>query len=271
MRKLLKLLIPPFFIELHRKFFLKKIFIRGFNNWNEALSKTTSYENKDIFSKTLHAARLVRDKKATYERDSVIFDTIQYDWPLLSALLLIANKQKKLNVVDFGGALGTTYRQNKKYLDALSIPKKWGIVEQSEYVKIGRSEFQDNILNFYESISSIEFDIDVIMLNGSLCYIENPYEILDKIKSTKPPFILITRTPTTSLDKDEILIQIVPKIIYEASFPIWSLSETKIINYLSDLYEIFEIWNDNLQVEDEVLKKHSDDNSVVKGILFKLI
>ena len=168
MKKFLKLLIPLFFIELYRKIFLKKNFIRGFNNWNEALSKTTSYENKDIFSKTLHAARLVRDKKVAYERDSVLFDKIQYDWPLLSALLLVANNQKKLHVVDFGGALGSTYQQNKKYLDALSIPMKWAIVEQSEYVKIGRYEFQDNILNFYESISTIEFDIDLIMLNGSL-------------------------------------------------------------------------------------------------------
>jgi putative methyltransferase (TIGR04325 family) len=176
--------------------------------------------------------------------------------------LLVANKQKKLHVVDFGGALGSTYQQNKKYLDALSIPKKWGIVEQSEYVKIGRYEFQDNILNFYESISTIEFDIDLIMLNGSLCYIENPYKILDQIKSVKPKFILFTRTPFTSLDKDEVSIQIVPKSIYEASFPIWSFSETKIINYLSDLYEIFEIWNDNLQ---------ADDDAVAKGILFKLI
>ena len=262
MRKFLKLLIPPIIIELYRKFFLKKNFIRGFNNWNDALSKTTSYENKDIFSKTLHAARLVRDKKVAYERDSVIFNTIQYDWPLLSVLLLVANRQKKLNVVDFGGALGTTYRQNKKYLDALSIPLKWGIVEQTEYVKVGRSEFQDNILHFYESISSIEFDIDLIMLNGSLCYLESPYKILDQIKSVKPEFILFTRTPFTDLDKDDISIQIVPKSIYEASFPIWTFSESKIIGYLSDLYEIFEIWNDNLQ---------ADNNAVAKGILFKLI
>lgn len=221
----------------------------------------------------MHAARLVRDKKVAYERDAVLFDKIQYDWPLLSVLLLVANRQKKLYVVDFGGALGTTYQQNKKYLDALSIPKKWGIVEQSEYVKIGRSEFQDNILNFYESISSIEFDIDLKMLNGSLCYVENPYEILDKIKSTKPTFILFTRTPFNSLDKDKISIQIIPKNIaentshlpknmYEASFPIWTFSETKFVNYLSDLYEIFEVWNDNLQ---------ADDNAVEKGILFKLI
>jgi putative methyltransferase (TIGR04325 family) len=176
--------------------------------------------------------------------------------------LLVANRQKKFYVVDFGGALGTTYHQNKKYVDALSIPKKWGIVEQSEYVKIERSEFQDNILNFYESISLIEFDIDLIMLNGSLCYIENPYEILDKIKSTKPPFILFTRTQFTSLDKDEVSIQIVSKNIYEASFPIWSFTELKIINYYSDLYEIFEIWNGNLQ---------TNNNAVAKGILLKLI
>ena len=55
-----------------------------------------------------------------YERDSVIFDNIQYDWQLLSSILFISNIQKRLNVVDFGGALGTSYRQNSKYLDAIS-------------------------------------------------------------------------------------------------------------------------------------------------------
>ena len=100
------------------------------------------------------------------------------------------------------------------------------------------------------------------MLNGSLCYIENPYKILDQIKSVKPKFILFTRTPFTSLDKDEVSIQIVSKNIYEASFPIWSFTELKIINYYSDLYEIFEIWNGNLQ---------TNNNAVAKGILLKLI
>ena len=94
MRNFLKLLIPPFFIEQYKKIFFKKNFIRGFKNWNEALLKTTSYKDKNIFSKTLHAARLARDEKVAYESDSVLFDTIQYDWPLLSALLLVANRQK---------------------------------------------------------------------------------------------------------------------------------------------------------------------------------
>ena len=102
MRKFWKL-FTTLFVNLSKKFFYTKNFIRGFTNWDEALSKTTSYKNKEIFNKTINSARLVRDGKAVYERDSVLFDTIQYDWPLLSSILLVANKQKKLYVVDFGG------------------------------------------------------------------------------------------------------------------------------------------------------------------------
>ena len=261
MRKFLKLFIPPFFVNLSKKFFYTKNFIRGFTNWDEALSKTTSYKNKEIFNKTINSARLVRDGKAVYERDSVLFDTIQYDWPLLSSILLVANKQKKLYVVDFGGALGTSYYQNKKYLDSLHIPKKWAIVEQSEYVQIGRSEFQNDTLSFYESFLSIQFDIDLIMFNGSLCYLKNPYKILDDVKSLKPKYILFTRTPFVKSEEDEISVQIVPKAIYDASFPIWNFSEIKITNFLSDLYEVFEKWDDKLQ---------ADKDTVAKGILYKL-
>ena len=94
---------------------------------------------------------------------------------------------------------------------------------------------------------------------SSICYIENPYKALDEIIALKPKLILIVRTPFSSLSEDKILIQYVPKSIYDASFPIWILSEKKFKSYLSDCYEILEEWKDDLQV----------DTDHVKGMLFK--
>ena len=236
-------------------------FKRGFKNWKEALENSTSYSKSDVFEKTLNSARLVRDSKAVYERDSVIFDKIHYDYKLLSALLLIANTQNRLHIVDFGGALGTSYMQNKKYLDKINTPIKWEIVEQGEFVRIGRNEFQNDILTFNESLSCIKFPIDVILLAGSICYLEEPYSVLDEIKLLKPKFILIARTPFSNSTKDKISVQIVPKYIYKASYPIWTFSESKFINYLSDIYEVFESWEDDLQ---------ADDNAYAKGYLLQL-
>ena len=129
-----KRLAPKALMQLVKKTPHKGSFKRGFNSWSEASAHTTTYNTSDVFNKTLNAARLVRDGKAVYERDSVVFNKIQYDFKVLSSLMFIANIQNQLNVVDFGGALGTLYRQNKKYLDLLQLPKKWAIVVQSKYV-----------------------------------------------------------------------------------------------------------------------------------------
>jgi putative methyltransferase (TIGR04325 family) len=258
---IIKQLLPPFVLDLVRKLSNPNNggFKRSFKSWNDALSNGTTYNTNEVFWKTLNAARLVRDGKAAYERDSVIFDKVQYDLNLLSSLLLIANIQNKLNVVDFGGALGTSFRQNKKFLDILQIQKKWAVVEQSEFVRIGKSEFQTDTLVFLESLSEVNFDVDVVLLGGSLCYIEHAYRVLDEIKNLSPKSILIVRTPFSDLSDDEISLQVVPKSIYDASYPIWTFSESKLLDYLSDNYFLFEQWEDALQ---------ADKDAIAKGFLF---
>ena len=258
---LLRNVCPPFILNLVRKLSNPNSggFKRGFESWNDALLNSTSYNTSEIFQKSSNAARLVRDGKAPYERDSVLFDKVQYDWNLLASLLLIANIQKKLNVVDFGGALGTSFRQNKKFLDILQIPKKWAVVEQSDFVQIGKSEFQTDTLVFLESLSEVNFDVDVVLLGGSLCYIEHAYRVLDEIKNLSPKSILIVRTPFSDLSDDEISLQIVPKYIYDASYPIWTFSESKLLAYFSDNYFLFEQWEDSLQ---------ADKDAIAKGFLF---
>ena len=260
-KHIIKQFLPPIIENLVRKLPNPYIggFKRGFKNWDDASSNATTYNTSEVFQKTLNAARLVRDGKAAYERDSVLFDKVQYDWNLLSSLLLIANIQKKLNVVDFGGALGTSFRQNKKFLDILQTPKKWAVVEQLEFVQIGKSEFQTDTLVFLESLSEVNFDVDVVLLGGSLCYIKHAYRVLDEIKNLSPKFILIVRTPFSDSSDDEISLQIVPKNIYDASYPIWTFSESKLLAYFSDNYFLFEQWEDALQ---------ADKDAVAKGFLF---
>ena len=159
MKSFFRLICPPVLLILYKKIFLPKEFIRGFNDWKTALDNTTTYNAEEIFSKTLDSARKVRDGLATYERDSVLFDEIQYDWQLLASLLLIAKlESNRLNVADYGGALGTSYRQNKEFLDMLDCPVKWVVVEQSRFVQIGKSEFENEVLLFSDSLNQLKND-----------------------------------------------------------------------------------------------------------------
>jgi len=79
-RLILKSVTPPLISDWVRKIIQNKYYIRGFKSWGAALKKSSSYNTEEVFNKTLDSARLVRDGKAIYERDSFIFDEIQYDW-----------------------------------------------------------------------------------------------------------------------------------------------------------------------------------------------
>ncbi len=161
--------------------------------------------------------------------------------------MFIGNATKRLNVLDFGGALGTTYRQNKKFLDLIRIEKKWAIIDQKKFIEIGKSEFENDSLCFFEKISDINHEIDVTLFGSSLCYLEKPYETLKDIIELNSKYIIINRTPFTSSFDEFISIQHVPKNIYNASYPFWTLSKPKLINYLSPKYKLLEEWSDPLQ------------------------
>lgn len=86
------------------------------------------YDSDSVLKKVKDSAKLVHSGKAVYERDSVLFDKIQYSWPLLSSLMLVAANRQSMKVIDFGGAFGTTFQQNKKFLKSLPFEIDWRII-----------------------------------------------------------------------------------------------------------------------------------------------
>lgn len=248
LKQILKQLIPPLFVGALKYHYSSKLYKHGFKSWEEAAKISTTYDNPDVFDKTLESSRRVRDGLSIYERDSVIFDEIYYDWPFLSSLFFIALECGRLNVIDFGGSLGTTYRQNKKYLDAIKVKKNWTIIEQEKFVDIGRQEFTNEELKFSYSLNEVrEEDIDVVILSCTLCYLENPYQVLEKIFLKRPKFIVITRNPTIEFWTDTISLQLVPSTIYKASYPLWHFSYDKFIEFFKKNYDLISEWEDELQ------------------------
>jgi putative methyltransferase (TIGR04325 family) len=66
---------------------------------------------------------------------------------------IAAQSKGELNVIDFGGSLGSTYFENRKFLQAL--PKvRWNIVEQNHFVDAGKKYFEDDIVKFFYNIES---------------------------------------------------------------------------------------------------------------------
>ncbi|MCB0415206.1 MAG: methyltransferase, TIGR04325 family [Bdellovibrionales bacterium] len=218
-----------------------------YSDYEQAKKLTGGYDSFKIIEKVTSSLKKVRDGEAPYERDSVLFDEIQYAWPLLANLLLVSQlNEKKLRLIDFGGSLGSTYYQNKHLLQHLSV-LKWNIVEQEAFVEIGKSEFENENLKFYESIENCiksEEKIDLLLISGTLQYLIHPYKFLKEVLCLNIPYIIFDRTTFNNIpSKDRITVQKVPPQIYEASYPAWFLSKEKFSHEMSSKYEMVTSWS----------------------------
>jgi putative methyltransferase (TIGR04325 family) len=220
----------------------------NYKDWDIALTNSDGYDADEILRKTLSSTLKVKNGIIKYERDSVEFDEIEYSLPLLSGLLLAALKSKgDLRVLDYGGSLGSSFFQNKQYLQELD-KVKWFIIEQPHYVDAGKQYIEDDIISFHKDIKSIEDSdlINFVLLSSVLPYIKSPYETLDNLLNLEPSVLVIDRTPFNIDPKssDVIRIQHVPEDIYKASYPCRFFNEPKLIEHIQSRgYKLVEKFN----------------------------
>lgn len=236
LRKLISYFIPPIiFLAMQRIKGGQILFKGNYVNWDEATEKSLGYDEKHILEKVLAATIQVKEGKVAFERDSVVFDKIEYSWPVLTALMLAAaNNGGRLSVLDFGGALGSVYFQNLRLL--LDLPNlNWNVIEQSHYVTAGQQYIQDNHIKFYHSIEAClaENQPNVILLSGVLQYLQAPEELIKTLPSVGAKYLIIDRTPLTIHNSNHLVIQHVPASIYSASYPMWIFSRTKLDTLLA--------------------------------------
>jgi putative methyltransferase (TIGR04325 family) len=207
----------------------------NFKTWGEAAVKCTGYDADSILDKVLDASLKVKNGDAVFERDSVLFDEIQYSWPVTAALMWAASRNGgNLHVLDFGGSLGSSYFQNRKFLSSLKNIS-WHVVEQPHFVDKGNVFISDDVIKFYSSIEeSIKLALpNVILLSSVVQYVQDLDWLIDKINSVESDVLIFDRTPFTSASENSICIQHVPSHIYKASYPMWLLSREMLLGKLS--------------------------------------
>ena len=240
MRNLLIDLLPPLAVRAYLALSGKSQFRGRYRNWLEAGAATTGYDSDDVIDTVRVAAGKVRDGEAVYERDSVLFDKVQYAWPVLAGILWFASRNgNRLNLVDFGGALGSSYYQNLRFLEHLD-PLRWSIVEQDKFVAIGKTEFENQHLRFYGDLEECcrQENPDVLLLSSVLQYMEDPYRTLGEAISLDFEGIIIDRTLFFENGPEEIAVQVVPPGIYRASYPAWFLDRRRFLDFISAAYEV---------------------------------
>lgn len=270
LRKIVKSILPQRIIDFYRANFSNSTkWVGNFSSWEEALASTGGYSSKEIIEKVYNSTKEVVSGRAKYERDSVLFFEEEFDDDLIDIIKKIIltksskNKTKKVTVLDFGGALGSTYFKNKKLLSKIKS-LNWCVVEQKEFAELGKKHFEDKTLKFYSSLDSFfekNPSIDLVLFSSVLQYLENPFDIVNKVIQKKPLVIVVLRTPFTQGDL-RICVQKVNPKIYFASYPCYIFNEKSFIRAFGKKYILV-----NSVVNDD----YSSKNFLFKSFVFRRV
>ena len=241
----------------------------NYSSWKEVSVLCNGYDDKIIFEKVKSASLAVKNGKALFERDSVLFFEEDRNEDFLKIIDAVAlDNNNELHVLDFGGSLGSLYFQYKSEFSKYKN-LKWSIIEQSHFVDFGKKELQDENLRFYYTIEECIKDknkADIVILSSVISYFEKPYELLSEIISFNFKYILIDKTIFCNFPEDILTLQIVPPEIYTASYPCWVLNEHKLCKFVSTKYDLQKKFNPF----GETVIKIDDKTAYFKALLFKI-
>lgn len=247
MKRYLRAVTPYFIRRMWRQFrhpIVAQQYSGDFESWDEVEGASAGYESANILEKSLIAARAVRDGKAAWERDSVLFAEPSCNKPLMGALHRIARETRRaLNLVDYGGAFGSVWWQHRSQLIDIGIAT-WRIVELPGVVEIGMREFSVTPLSFHRSLpeANASKPVDVILFASSLPYLRDPFGVLSEVARSGIAYMIIDRTGFVHRGRNRLTIQNVPLSIYKGSYPCWFFDYEGFSTFTSKDWVVINEW-----------------------------
>lgn len=233
-------LTPPIVADIYRRLRGSGIQFHGaYSSWNEAQQRAEGYDAEAVLQRVRQTTIAVVKGEAVCERDGVLFHQAQYPLAVIAVLLRAATENgNRLTVLDFGGALGSTYYQCRDFLQQLK-PLRWCIVEQPGFVACGRQQFQNEIIHFYSNVPEClaQERPQVVLLSGVLQYLADPVQVLDELSRGGAKYIVIDRTPVAVNGEQAIIVQTIPETIIRSSYPAWLFNEQVLKRPLRERYE----------------------------------
>ena len=206
-------------------------FAGDYASWDDALADCTGYSAPVIVERTCAALLKVKQGKAVFERDSVLFDRPTYSFPVLTGLLRAALIDGGvLSVIDFGGSLGSSYFQFRKFLDGID-GLQWSVVEQPAHVECGREHFESGELHFFDRVDECiaRHRPNVMLLSGVIQCLPEPYAMLRSLLAHRVRHVIIDRQAFLAGGRERLTVETVPEWIYPASYPAWFLNEARFV------------------------------------------
>jgi putative methyltransferase (TIGR04325 family) len=242
-RTLLRERLPSPVVGMMRRLLRPPAFSGEYRTWAEARAASRGYEHAAVLAPVLAASRAVVAGRAVWDRDGAVFTQPEVNTPLLAALRQIAVEEGgRLDLADFGGALGSTWRQHRAALsDLASI--RWRVVEQPHYVEAGR-EFVDAVLSFHLSLDDAlrGGTPSTLLCSSVLAYLEQPRPLLEAAVRLGFRHIIIDRTSFAADGRERIVVQHVPAALGGGTYPIWLFDREELLAPLMAQYRLVSEW-----------------------------
>ena len=172
-----------------------------YGSWAEARAASTGYDDRRILETVAASTRKVIAGERPYERDGVCFDEVHHHWALLASLQRIALAEGTLNVLDFGGGLGSTYNYVSRLWPG---PLRWSIVEQPHFAEAGSAAWAGHAgPQFFHSFDDcLKTSVpNACLLSGVLQYLEDPWTLVKQIVASGIKWVLVDRVPVVDGDR----------------------------------------------------------------------
>ncbi len=222
-----------------------------YSTWEDAQAASAGYGDEAILARVIAAARDVRAGRALWDRDGRTFTKPVLNEPLLRALRRVADAEGgRLDVVDFGGGLGSTWWQHR---EALGDVARWRVVEQPSFVAAGE-EFATEVLTFHASLADAQHASrsPAILFSGVLPYLEKPLELLASLSGLGFSHVVLDRTPFVTASSDELVVQHTPPRLGGGSYPSWLFTRTSILSAIGSPFELLDEWHGSDDVDPRV-------------------
>lgn len=211
--------------------------------WEEARRAATGYDDAAILARVVASTHAVREGRALWERDGVAFQTVEVNRPLLEALRRVARETPgRLEVVDFGGALGSSWWQHRWELTQPGAVR-WCVVEQPHYVAAGR-EFTDDRLRFADTLAEAVAAgrPAVVLFSSVLPYVEHPKAALREAIAAGFRHVIIDRTPFQNGGRTRLAVQHTPPALGGGSYPCWLFDRADLLEVFGSDWELLAEW-----------------------------
>ncbi len=210
----------------------------SYTNWADAQAASGCYDGDAIVTRVAAATQLVRAGVAAYERDGVCFTPHVPEAGLLAALRTVAAASgSRLRVLDFGGALGTTYWRHRNELKDL-CELGWDIVEQARWVARGPALAGGTPLRFFPSVAAATGPYDVLLASTTIQYLPAPAAAIEEWMDAGFPWLLFNNLPLHAGAPDRIAVQRVPPSIYLANYPVWFFNRERFLARFDGRYDL---------------------------------